>query len=346
MVSWPRKIWKVLVGKAVDETTRSGVSTSGSYDWTTVSPTDGWEVSGVNVFAEETGGAQSVKIKVVATNKNSPASPSGSDPDDWPIEVVEETTISAGSGFAQLETTRADQIAVGLIDGSGSGTVDWEVELMPMGGVSRLLALVEDVIGGSLSFAVDLSGDSLSGNLDVDLAEQTLAQLTATLEGDDQAGNTAGVQAEELSGTIAGSETAIFTMIARALASVGLDELLTRVPSDYESGSSVDAPDSYESPGSGPDSVEITRVEPGATVIVSAYVEAGTGATDFQVREAPEAEGTMATGSDGWHQLDETLDVGPDASYKKRFDLSGRALNFRFKDDGNGGAVDYDVTRV
>lgn len=51
------------------------------------------------------------------------------------------------------------------------------------------------------------------------------AQVPVALEADDDAGNTAAVQAEELGTALGGTETALVTYLAQALASIGNDTL-------------------------------------------------------------------------------------------------------------------------
>lgn len=88
-------------------------------------------------------------------------------------------------------------------------------------------------VGGQSQSAVDIAAaiNTLAAAAASDGSEvlQTEQQTPVKLEADDDGGNTAELQGEELGTALAGTETALITYLSQALASVDNDELISRV---------------------------------------------------------------------------------------------------------------------
>lgn len=96
---------------------------------------------------------------------------------------------------------------------------DLGVDLSTVGGT--------DQTGADIAAAIDALADALASAGTETL--QTEQQSPVAIEGDDDGGTTATVQADTLDAALAGGEAAVITYPARALASVGADELVARV---------------------------------------------------------------------------------------------------------------------
>lgn len=184
-------------------------STSASYNYAVIGGSISWDPHAAFGRLENLSGTDSLEYQVIATSKDAPSDPN-TDTSDW-YTVLATQTLSAGSSIDFHESVNAEQVALGVRD--GTATVDYNrhfiasaandlVELIQGIGepsdssagvdaagsvISQLRQVVietsdidssiSNVTNASDQFQVSLESSSLSNNLDVDIAEASGSPL-------------------------------------------------------------------------------------------------------------------------------------------------------------------------
>jgi len=169
--------------------------------------------------------------------------------------------------------------------------------------IDQLLDTAQD-FGGGDQLRVDLENNN-AGTLNVE------QQTPIKLEADDDGGNTNSVQAEEVDTALGGTETAIISYLARALNSVGQDELQVLIAEDDPASKTNQIASQADISGGVTQSIS----KQNATI----YLEnTGSNSSDITIRYSPDGSNTFIDDPDGTITVadggSDIVEVGYDAT--------------------------------